>query len=244
MSLIDKNQYHEYKSTYEDNGFIIIENVFTQKECDEIKNQALKFAEAPDFPVALNVHRKSDFFWKIISDTNIINLVKYIQNDDVDAINDQFLFKIANTKYGKQSWTYHQDNSYPRAKKNSYIIVHVAVDESVKENGGLIYLKGSHVEDILDFENNKSWKENSTISGVTRPGQTIKNEKEMIKKYKTIDIVFPKGSISLMHGNLIHGSHPNLTQNKSRNQYSMCYMNRGVDFFVGRSSPRIRFKLY
>ena len=66
----------------------------------------------------------------------------------------------------------------------------------------------------------------------------------MIKKYEAIDIEFPKGAISLMHGNLIHGSHANLSKNKTRNQYSMCYMNRGVDFFVGKSSPRIRAKLY
>ena len=74
--------------------------------------------------------------------------------------------------------------------------------------------------------------------------KTIKNENEMLKKYEAIDIEFPKGAISLMHGNLIHGSHANLSKNKTRNQYSMCYMNRGVDFFVGKSSPRIRAKLY
>ena len=66
----------------------------------------------------------------------------------------------------------------------------------------------------------------------------------MLKKYKPIDVVFPKGSISLMHGNLIHGSHPNLSKDKDRNQYSMCYMNRGVEFFKGKSSPRLRAKLY
>ena len=90
----------------------------------------------------------------------------------------------------------------------------------------------------------KGWKEDATKSGITRPGQTIKNENEMLKKYEAIDIEFPKGAISLMHGNLIHGSHANLSKNKTRNQYSMCYMNRGVDFFVGKSSPRIRAKLY
>ena len=244
MGFIEEKRYHEYKQDYLKNGYVIVENFFTKEKCDEIKKKSLKFAELPNYPVVLNLHRKSDFFWKIISNTNLVNFLKYIQDSDIDAVNDQFLFKLPNTKYGKQSWTFHQDNSYPRAKKNSYIIVHLAVDESTKNNGGLIYLKGSHVEDVLDFESNKSWKEDVTKSGITRPGQTIKNEAEMLNKYEPIDIKFPKGAISLMHGNLIHGSHANLSKNKSRNQYSMCFMNRGVDFFVGKSSPRIRAKLY
>ena len=78
---------------------------------------------------------------------------------------------------------------------------------------------------------------------ITRPGQTIKNQ-TLIEKYKKIDVIFPKGSICLMHGNLVHGSYANLSEEFNRNQYSMCYMNRGVDFFVGKTSPRIRKKLY
>ena len=244
MSVIQESLYGDYKKSYLENGYVIVENFITPEECDEIKKESLQFAELPNYPVVLNLHRRSDFFWKIISNSNLVKFLRYIQDSDIDAVNDQFLFKLPNTKYGKQSWTFHQDNSYPRAKKNSYIVVHLAVDESTKDNGGLIYLKGSHVEDILEFESNKSWKEDATKSGITRPGQTIKSETEMLKKYEAIDIEFPKGAISLMHGNLIHGSHANLSKNKSRNQYSMCFMNRGVDFFVGKSSPRIRAKLY
>tara|TARA_B110000444_G_scaffold244521_1_gene264062 strand:- start:474 stop:1205 length:732 start_codon:yes stop_codon:yes gene_type:complete len=231
------------KSFYKKNGYAIVENIFSDSECEEFKKQSQKFAEPPEYPVALNVHRKSDFFFKTISSEKIVKVVKFIQDSEIDAVNDQFLFKMKNTKYGKQSWTLHQDNSYPRAKHGSYIIVHVAVDESRKDNGGLIFLEGSHKEEILEFENNKSWKEDYVDGKITRPGQTIKNQ-TLIEKYKKIDVIFPKGSICLMHGNLVHGSYANLSEEFNRNQYSMCYMNRGVDFFVGKTSPRIRKKLY
>ena len=244
MFKIDNSKFDKYKKLYDQNGYLIIEDVLSSDKCEDIKKKSQEFIELPEYPVALNVHRKSDFFWKIISNDKIVDLVKFIQDSDIDAVNDQYLFKKANTKYGRQSWTFHQDNSYPKAKKGSYIILHLAVDESTKENGGLIYLQGSHSEEILDYQNNKSWKEDNNEDGITRPGQTINYEQEMIKKYKPIDVVFPKGSISLMHGNLIHGSHPNLSKDKDRNQYSMCYMNRGVEFFKGKSSPRLRAKLY
>ena len=77
------------------------------------------------------------------------------------------------------------------SKKGSYIIIHLAVDESSKENGGLIYLQGSHAEEILDYQNNKkSWKEDNNEDGITRPGQTINYEQEMLNKYKPIDVFF------------------------------------------------------
>jgi ectoine hydroxylase-related dioxygenase (phytanoyl-CoA dioxygenase family) len=241
---INQDKFSEYKNFYNDHGYLVIENVFSNEDCFEFKANSEKFSKEPDYPVSLNVHRESDFFFNIISNNQIVSLIKFLQDADIDAVNDQYLFKKANTKYGRQSWTLHQDNSYPKAKKDSYIICHVAIDRSEKENGGLIYLDGSHKEDIIDFKNNKSWKEESDLNGITRPGQTITNKDTMLEKYTSIDMIFPKGSISIMHGNLIHGSHANLSLSNDRNQYSMAYMNRGVDFFPGKMSPRIRKKLY
>ena len=241
---INQDKFPEYKKFYNDHGYLVIENVFSNEDCLEFKTNSEKFSKEPDYPVSLNVHRESEFFFNVIANKQIVSLIKFLQDDDIDAVNDQYLFKKINTKYGRQSWTLHQDNSYPKAKKDSYIICHVAVDRSEKENGGLIYLDGSHKEDIIDFKNNKSWKEESDINGITRPGQTITNIDAMLKKYPSIDMAFPKGSISIMHGNLIHGSHANLSSSNDRNQYSMAYMNRNVDFFTGKTSPRIRKKLY
>ncbi len=230
----------ELKKQYEKDGYAVIENFYSKDKCEQIKEYAFKkFAIPPDFSVALNVHRESEFFFKIISDKEIVNLVNDIQDSDFDAVNDQYLFKKANSTYGKQSWTFHQDNSYPRAPKGSYIIVHLAIDDSHQENGGLIFLPGSHKEEILEFKPNKSWREEKHVDGITRPGQTITSE-DILNKYPKVDLNLKKGSLVLMHGNLIHGSHPNLSKDQDRNQYSMAYMNKNVDFFEGINSKRIR----
>ncbi len=245
MSKINESNFLDYKISYEKNGYVIIENVFDHEKCDEIKSISDKYADPPDYGVVLNLHRKNDYFFKLISNKDIVKLIKHIQDSDIDAVNDQFLFKKANSKYGRQSWTFHQDNSYVRAPKGTYIIVHIAVDKSVKENGGLIFLPGSHLEEILEFKHNKSWREESNQDNITRPGQSIVNVNEMIKKYPPIDVIFPKGSVCLMHGNIIHGSHPNLSTNHDRNQYSMCYLNRDVKFLnQGKNSKKIRTALY
>ena len=178
MPTINEKNFSNYKKEYEKNGFVIIENVFNYEECDNIKKKSYEYAEPPDFTVALNLHRKSKFFFEIISSQSLVKLIKFIQNSDIDALNDQYLFKKANSKYGKQSWTLHQDNSYICASKGKYIILHIAIDKSLKENGGLIFLPKSHNEKILKFKHNKSWREEAHKDGITRPGQTIVDESE------------------------------------------------------------------
>ena len=91
--------------------------------------------------------------------------------------------------------------------------LHIFVDPSSKENGGLYYYPGSHQEDILPYEYAKSWKEGFDHEGISHPGWTIK---EVPPQYKRVDIAGPKGGICLQHGNVIHGSYPNLTENRSR----------------------------
>ena len=99
MSKINESNFLDYKISYEKNGYVIIENVFDHKKCDEIKSISDKYADPPDYGVVLNLHRKNDYFFKLISNKDIVKLIKHIQDSDIDAVNDQFLFKKANSKY-------------------------------------------------------------------------------------------------------------------------------------------------
>ena len=46
--------------------------------------------------------------------------------------------------------------------------------------------------------------------------------------------------LSINSQSSLTGIKATLSKDKDRNQYSMCYMNRGVEFFIGKSSPRLR----
>jgi len=244
MFDINSTSLEKIKNFYDQNGFVIVTNAFSEKECDDIKLKADSYAEKPSYSVVLNLHRKSDFFLSVISNEKVVKIAKYIHQNDVDAVADQYLYKKPSSTYGKQAWTFHQDNSYPRAPSGNYFIVHLAVDKSEKENGGLIFLPGSHKEDILDFENNISWREKLDKDGIAKPGQTIK-DKSVLEKYNHKNMTFPKGSVCFMHGNLIHASYPNSSSDRDRNQYSMCYMVRGIENYnKGKNSPKIRTQLY
>ena len=95
---------------YEEQGFLIIPDVFDPEICDEIKKEALLYADE-DFRVYLNIHRDVPFFMHIACDPVLVHIVKAVQKSTVMATNDQFLFKKAGTTYARQSWNPHQDNA-------------------------------------------------------------------------------------------------------------------------------------
>lgn len=224
---------NEQVEFYDREGYVIVDDVMSYDNCNYLQSIADKLADE-QFSVVLNIHRKVSEFTEVAKDVITVNLVKSVQRSAVVALNSQYLFKKCNTPYGRQSWTPHQDNSYPKAKNGTYIIVHLSLEDSDKENGGLIFWPKSHVEDILPYKNNKSWKEDFDKDKISRPGQTI----EIPSQYISMDMSLKKGSLCLMHGNLIHGSHPNLSYTRSRPQYSIAYLNKGEDFNPGKTSVK------
>lgn len=212
---------------YDENGYYVVENVLTSEQCDELQKSAEALADQ-NYSVVLNIHRRLPEFEQIMKGDAVVSIIKAVQRSPVCGLNSQFLFKRCNTAYAKQSWTPHQDNSYPRCPKNTYIIAHLSLEDSDPENGGLVFYPKSHNEDILDYVDNKSWKEDFDKQGFSHPGQTII---KIPDQYVAMDMYLKKGSLCLMHGNLIHESHPNLSPTRSRPQFSMAYVNKGVTAF-------------
>ena len=219
---------------YDENGYVIVPGIFSEEACEEIKRVAEQVA-SEDYAVFLNIHRTVPLFLEIAKNPVLVAMVKAVQRNKITLTNDQFLYKKPGTPYAKQSWSPHQDNSYLKAPNGAYMQLHIFLDRSEKENGGLYCYPGSQVEDLLPYEYVQSWREKADESGITHPGWKVVPP----SKYKCIDLVGPKGGICLQHGNLIHGSHPNLTQDRSRSQYSIAYLNEGVPFNKGTGSVKI-----
>lgn len=219
---------------YDKNGYLVVPGVFSEAACDFIK-KAGEAVAAEDYSVFLNIHRSVPLFMQIAKDPVIVGIVKAVQRSRVNLTNDQFLYKKPGTPYAKQSWNPHQDNAFLKSPHNAYMQVHIFIDKSEKENGGLFFYPESHNEDILPYEYVKSWREEADENGITHPGWKV----EPPAKYKKVDLVGPKGGICLQHGHLIHGSHPNMTTDRSRFQFSLAYLNEGVPFESGKTSVRI-----
>jgi ectoine hydroxylase-related dioxygenase (phytanoyl-CoA dioxygenase family) len=219
---------------YDDNGYVVIPDVFDAETCEQIKAEAARVA-AEDYRVYLNIHRDLPFFMDLAKDPVLIAMVKAVQRHKVVILNDQFLYKKAGTPYARQSWSPHQDNAYVKAPAGAYMQRHIFLDASDPENGGLYYYPGSQREDILPYEYVKSWAEQPDPDGIYRPGWKV----QVPAQYRRVDVIAPQGAVCLQHGNVIHGSYPNLTAHRDRQQFSVAYLNEGVSFLKGNLSVKI-----
>jgi ectoine hydroxylase-related dioxygenase (phytanoyl-CoA dioxygenase family) len=208
-----------YKQTYEEKGVVVIPNIFTKEECDEIKRQAYKITDEeiknagyPHSPSEMAYNKKSlvffpslcnDYLNKIRTDDRMVNIVKDFIGDNVRQINNQIYFREANDK---DQFAWHQDIMFREDKifkddvENDYLQTIIAIDDIDLENGAIEFIESSHkmaridVPDNLRVFNRKEW------SGV---------------KY-----VAPKGSVMIWSVLIVHGSEPNLSKRDR-----MTYMN-------------------
>lgn len=219
---------------WDEQGYLVVPDVFGDEALDAMAEAALPLADE-NFSVILNIHREAPLFLAVMKDPVLSAMLKAIQRSRQWGLNSQYLFKKPGSKYGKQSWNPHQDNSYPQCDKNASLTMHIFIDPSEKINGGLQYWPGSHREDILEFEDVVSWKEEAGKDGVTRPGQTC----VIPEKYKPLDIEATRGAVCFQHGHLIHSSYPNESPTRWRRQYSIFYVNEGQKFRQGKNSIKI-----
>ena len=247
----------EKKSFYDDNGYVILEKVFSDEEAEIFNNYMRRHADKK-FSALINPDRydslldqderpKSVITLKEIKDTSsmaraimtdkkMINLLNFFHEKKSIGLSSQFIFKEAYSDYCLQAWKPHQDNFYPKSKNAAYVTLNWFLKDADKENGTIYCYPGSHKLGLLPAENNISFREKVG----SNPGSECQIPKEFLKK-KT-DIIIPGNSIVILNGNCIHGSYPNKS-NRSRPWYSSCYISEGEDFTVGNSSKRKEIKL-
>lgn len=218
---------------YEDKGWLVLPDVFSKKNCADIKRHAEKYHDA-DYSVVLNIHRKSTFFFDIASSEKIVDIVRCVQKKDFNITNDQYLYKKSGTPFARQAWEPHQDSAYTNAPYGSYMQLHIMLDSQSRENGGIYFYPGSHKEPILPYTYVKSWKEVFDENGVSHPGWKV----AVPEKYSKVDVDAKAGSIFLQHGNLIHGSYANFSK-RDRAQYSIAYLNKNTKINTGHDSIKI-----
>ena len=209
----------KYLEIYKKNGVVIIPNVFTEKECDKIKEESysiqdddIKKAGYPHNPSETSKNKKSliffpslanDYLNEIRTDNRIAEIVKFFLGDNVKQINNQIYFRESGDL---DEFAWHQDiifrekNNFKSDIDKNYLQTIICVDDIDEDNGAIEFIDGSH------------------INGLINPPDNLRNFNRMGligKKY-----IAKKGDMLLWSSLTIHGSEKN-TSTKSR----MTYMN-------------------
>jgi len=244
------------KDDFNKNGFVIIKKFPTNKNCNIFLRKIKKYSNK-DFSPIMNPDRKEfliaqsndkisnfkylgekanfldqinkecAFFRSVMVNKKILNIITKIKQRKISAVMSQMIFKEKKTKYSKQSWLPHQDNSYPKNKNGNYITINIFLGKSSRINGSLFIYEKSHKFGIFKYKRKISYREKDS-----KPGNFIST-----KKFKKVDLNFDKGDMLILHGNLIHGSYPN-NSNYSRPLYSVSYIVKGEKFIAGLNAQR------
>lgn len=280
---------------YNEKGYLVVSNVFSDSECNEILKKIRNYANVdfaaimnPDRPAYLlaqytkcshamkdeadgnkigefvdrieevlyngrNLSQKADTFGlpigeleslletskflreKVMCDPQTADILETLQKKEVVALMSQVLFKEAGTRYAKQAWRPHQDNSYPQNQNAQYITTNLFLADADRENGTLYIFPGSHKLGLLDAEKTLSYRE-----AKTNPGNKTIMPSEWEDRHT--DVNFKKGDLLILHGNCIHGSYPN-ESSRSRPLYSCSLISKGEYFYPGPHARRTEIPL-
>lgn len=217
---------------FKENGYAVIEGLFSDQEADAMLSTCERLA-GQDHKAVLNPDRSVPELRNVMKDSRVVSVLEKFQGAEVVGVMSQVFYKQVGSPFASTAWNPHQDNAYPQAEDASYITINIFLHDTDPENGGMYIYPGSHREAVLPFEPVPSYQAG------TNPGNKI----EVPEKYKKVDLRIRKGGVLFLHGHVIHGSHPNVSENRNRTLYSCCYVTKGKSFLAGRTANRMAIPL-
>ena len=201
-------------------GYVVLKSVFSsrkiQEYLEEINKLSKKLINSYQSPFVnltkdekvntghnLNIIFPNSSLMKISKNKTIFNILKKLFNEKAVVRNLEIFLKPPKT--GMKA-PFHQDNYYWNLKDKRAVNLWIALDKVDKNNGGLIYLKGSHNGGILKHKMSK-------IKGTS---QEI--DKNIIRKlkYKKVYTKLNPGDCVMHHCEIVHGSNANNTNRNRR----------------------------
>jgi hypothetical protein len=221
---------------YHDNGYVVIDGLFSDVECDRIYELFCSHADS-DFSAIINLDREVEELYLVMKTPKVVSIVEGLFDSEAYGLMTQMLFKQAGSPYANQAWAIHQDNAYHQNQNGATLTINISCKDSEVETGTLYVYPGTHNEGLMPFEPVKSFREEKG----SKPGNTL----ILPDKYadKKTDVIMKKGSMLILHGNCAHGSYPNTSTTKSRPLYSITYIKKGESFAVGKNANRKEFSL-
>jgi phytanoyl-CoA hydroxylase len=204
---------------YEEEGYIIFENLFSAPEIDRIRaivddfddesaqklhSSNKNFISIPkqiNFTGALNF--KDPRLQQFIADPRFVDITTSILGPDVRLYHDASVYKRPEAN---RDFPWHQDNGYAPIDPLHYLTFWLALEDATVENGCVWVMPGTHLQGFVNH-----WR--TDIGNVCYDGED-----------PGIPVELKKGSAVAFHSLLFHRSTPNQSQTTRKGyviQYSV-----------------------
>ena len=209
---------------YEENGYIVVEDLFDDSELETILGRIEEIAAGnTEFPAAcieyepnrdsaaapidklrkINQPARHDpLFLQHARNPKLLDVAESLLGPDVKFYDDQLFVKPP----GGMEKAYHQDSPYFKIEPMALVSSWVALDDVTVENGCLYVVPGSHKKGAR--EHSEAW--------MVGDRQDKKIPDAVIDWEKEIPITLTAGSCSFHHSLLMHRSGPNKTSLRRR----------------------------
>ncbi len=223
------------RSEYEDNGYIVFPNIFSEDEVTEMLNELKYMASNEDLikneefitepqsnqlRTIFNQHLFSTLFNKISKDSRILDKVKQLLGSDVyihhSRINIKPAYKGKSFPWHSDFETWHCEDGLPRCR---CLTAWIMLTDNTEFNGPLYLIPGSHKKYISckGFTPEDNYKNSLKKQEYGVP--SINAIKELTKKNDLIGAYGKAGTLVIHDGNVMHGSPDNISPESRTNAF-------------------------
>jgi len=220
----------EQKRQFDELGYCVTGGLFSETEIQEIEDffevfkysgtydKGLKYEEV-DFTQlqlrAMQPHRSSEKALGWLLQPGVAAVLEDLLGRPALGVQTMYYFKPP----GAKGQGMHQDNFYLLAKPATCIAAWTAIDSAELDNGCLYVVPGSHRESIYCPEEGAERWMSYGDSHITK----------FPRDQKPVPIPVKRGETMFFSGNLIHGSGPNRTKDRSRRTFIGHYIDEASE---------------
>ena len=211
-------------------GCIFPIRVMSESDAAEIRRRLEDCEKNSGGPLKGDARHKSHllFSWlaDLVRNTNIVDAIEDLYGPNLLCWTTNFFIKEANNP-AFVSW--HQDSTYWGLDKPDVVTAWIALTPSNSSNGAMGFIPGSHTIDQI--EHRDTFAKNNLL---TR-GQEIAVD---VDDAQAVTIELKPGEMSLHHVRLVHGSPPNLSDDR-RIGFAIRYLPTTVAQIAGEDSATL-----
>jgi non-heme Fe2+,alpha-ketoglutarate-dependent halogenase len=190
---------------FHDEGYLSPIDVMSEHEAQGYRRQLEEIEH--DYPDQINAQNRNNAHLvfpaldKLAHHPVIVDAVEDLIGPDISLWGSVLFIKEPQTS-GFVSW--HQDATYMRIEPHDFVTPWLALTPSNLGNGCMSMIPGSHKNHIL-----KHYDTFGEDNILTR-GQVVKE----VDETSAVDLILLPGQMSLHHAEIIHGSQPNLSNDR------------------------------
>jgi ectoine hydroxylase-related dioxygenase (phytanoyl-CoA dioxygenase family) len=223
------NLSNEQLASYQNQGFLVIENLLTETEVDSFVNYESD-GDPPPEPRGLQNHKQDPHWAEIAHHPKITDVVKQLNGPKPQIVQSMYLDKDPN---GGTGVAMHQDSHYIRNEPNTLMACWIALSHTDADNGGLCVVRGSNKDGLRPYEPVRNTEEHTSWERVyemkDRNGNAWDETMHSfditgLQEHEITRLEVSKGSAVFFTGMTIHGSFANNSQERPRRAFAVHYI--------------------